>query len=1421
MLKGIEQFEKEINIPNEYRLKDDFSISYRISGIQWTRQASIALESKAVVKVPICSYYFKCHNVTYVPSHSSVTRIPINTWPLFDKDVETSTRLLQGVRINSEFISAMMWYAAKKHVTKYQPKFDLMDAKINATVTYSPPKIVVTQDDVLGIQLDTGLVWISCLPVDETDQQPKTLMKIEFEDLASSASVVMARELTKTGIRVHVDQMDLSNIKTKPVEPKLPLPQGLEGLITRKLLSKMRPVLNAYLASKLLFLPQKIRPVVAHPKVRVFKTAKDRGYIELTSYCTCDKSDTQTTQCSDKSSVCDPKSRNFESTEKSYFERLNEKTGKVNYDKFYEAIVQKVDSMGYFVTLYDDSDRCTIDKPGSHVKVYWLWRTTQCSPMFMFDTVDSFYQFNENKLSIECDELCLKCGRSLVVPDAFWKHETCTNSSASQSYTFSQPLLTGMDSEYGSKMLMVHLFTVQECTYQSVYKKSQLISMHTSLGKDNTTDCSSSKDNNVYNTVSKNAVLDARWDCDQHCNVCDGNVSQVILGHCIKYANSSMSAMLFHTKETKAATRQPIQMNDAVNYFAIVAGLLTLAGIVLCLLIGIILRSKFTIYQAKQMLSSAATNIWNAFGFRPKLIKSRKRLMREVVENALVLVNGVMALAFAQQWLPDRSPLRLPKESLKSYSNKINGLFEDSTVNSFINKVDNCMIIGNYVNGCVAFVIIAIWCFTKFGRGSFWTKVRLYSAAWMQIFAFLTMVGFIFSQYLDELLVLAEGTGNPITDIKDFRAAAVIGIKLAVNGVSMTIMSFAMVLLFHSVGCGLYCGAIMFKLLHMDEDSLKINMLSTMITILTFMQPFICLHPTVIWTQNSIDNTMFLILEVSLWFTPVICHCLVRPVISALVRMMKACLCIAHGDWKNKKHRIVCCFEFILHLFMLIGFMTGCWLLNREIIELEFSRENRLNLKPFVLTTIIATFCWFASMSYFIMSINLDISEKDARDFKEKVLNGENCDTFEANIRKAPVNYHQRQRDNSFVVQEAGVNVRARIAEIERMNLMPIRANQDVLITQPQEQKKSNRFKRIRDFLLENKELPHPEVYGWRIQFRRIFLTFGVIGNVYSTCHEYYKVQVFSSQREVQQLLNNLEVNFTWPSSGTQFDRTFELFNEMERYRVYILLFTSGMFVISLGLDYLSSLVKAKSAAKRLFHASVMVNFVGGVSIFVSVILLGIPDYLASVDVDTFCPKCGERFNLTMTQFSNFAIGFFFATLFTFKLKIVLITISPAMVRASVLLITHPSVLISSSKEVRQGKTGQVRVSLLYKMIELSSMVAIPITFLTMATVQQYTKNEAVLFAILAFWILPFLVLQVGLTISNKYKKKFVLFIVYYSFNLVYLASLFCILIAAIDPDKVLTRIGKELKDVNFYANFLSSIFICNVVISDMLCLML
>merc|ERR1719259_1523269 len=262
------------------------------------------------------------------------------------------------------------------------------------------------------------------------------------------------------------------------------------------------------------------------------------------------------------------------------------------------------------------------------------------------------------------------------------------------------------------------------------------------------------------------------------------------------------------------------------------------------------------------------------------------------------------------------------------------------------------------------------------------------------------------------------------------------------------------------------------------------------------------------------------------------------------------------------------------------------------------------------------------------------------------------------------------------------------------------------------------------------------------------------------------------------------------------------------------------LFWTSLVLDVASFWCTARSSLRTkqaLLTWSRVTNFAGSLCVFASVMIVGLPDYLEASNLDKICPFCGHNFNRTVKQIAEFSIGLFFACLFTFRLIPILVTIAPALVRASVLIMIHPSLQVEATRSDSEGQTSRLRITILQQVTQFSSFLTFPITFISMAILQQYQKDIAITMIIIAFWILPPLVVYLGLHLSKKYRKSTLLLYFYYLYNCSYMALLLALLFKSLTLDKVLDVIQNLMQEPSFWTGSFAQVFLCNVVISDML----
>ena len=107
-------------------------------------------------------------------------------------------------------------------------------------------------------------------------------------------------------------------------------------------------------------------------------------------------------------------------------------------------------------------------------------------------------------------------------------------------------------------------------------------------------------------------------------------------------------------------------------------------------------------------------------------------------------------------------------------------------------------------------------------------------------------------------------------------------LKVSLNGLSLTVISFTIVFLFHGVGGGLYSGTVLFRILQLSSNKENLEILTTLLVILTIIQPFICLHPVIIWSQDSQHNAKYLILTIFVWFLPLLAHLMMKLILTGI-----------------------------------------------------------------------------------------------------------------------------------------------------------------------------------------------------------------------------------------------------------------------------------------------------------------------------------------------------------------------------------------------------------------------------------------------------------------------------------------------------------------------------------------------------------
>ena len=213
------------------------------------------------------------------------------------------------------------------------------------------------------------------------------------------------------------------------------------------------------------------------------------------------------------------------------------------------------------------------------------------------------------------------------------------------------------------------------------------------------------------------------------------------------------------------------------------------------------------------------------FGNRFNIWKTQdvKQIKDDVIQNIMLLSNGTLAIVFAIEWNSNNNPLFLIHNKFKPYdvanntnvtmgkTLNISDIFETIQMANFADNLNFYTFWVNIVNSIIAFVIIISWCVTVKGERSTWMKVRLVSCVSFLASIFMVLALLIFCTYFDKLVVLKQNTEYFLTGNESMYEVGSYVLNCSLNGLSLMVISFTIVFLFHGVGGGLFCGTIIFR----------------------------------------------------------------------------------------------------------------------------------------------------------------------------------------------------------------------------------------------------------------------------------------------------------------------------------------------------------------------------------------------------------------------------------------------------------------------------------------------------------------------------------------------------------------------------------------------------------------------------------
>ena len=214
------------------------------------------------------------------------------------------------------------------------------------------------------------------------------------------------------------------------------------------------------------------------------------------------------------------------------------------------------------------------------------------------------------------------------------------------------------------------------------------------------------------------------------------------------------------------------------------------------------------------------------FGNRFKTWQTQdsKQIKDDVIQNVMLLSNGIIAIVFAIEWNSNNNPLflihnKFKPNDLANNANvttmdktlKISDIFETKKMANFADNIDYYIFWVNIVNSIIAFLIILIWCVTVKGERSTWIKLRLVSCVSFLATIFVVLALLIFCTYFDKLVVLKQNTEYFLIGNESINDVVSYVLNSSLNGLSLMVISFTIVFLFHGVGGGLFCGTVVFR----------------------------------------------------------------------------------------------------------------------------------------------------------------------------------------------------------------------------------------------------------------------------------------------------------------------------------------------------------------------------------------------------------------------------------------------------------------------------------------------------------------------------------------------------------------------------------------------------------------------------------
>ena len=342
------------------------------------------------------------------------------------------------------------------------------------------------------------------------------------------------------------------------------------------------------------------------------------------------------------------------------------------------------------------------------------------------------------------------------------------------------------------------------------------------------------------------------------------------------------------------------------------------------------------------------------------------------------------------------------------------------------------------------------------------------------------------------------------------------------------------------------------------------------------------------------------------------------------------------------------------------------------------------------------------------------------------------------------------------------------------------------------------------DFLTEQHEQSDPTRFGKRLPLRRLYLMIASI----SVGLYLFRVSMVdhnqSPEAKAEDFLKDFDGNLTWPRNGTAFNDLLDAYGEATDASDDICLFGWSLLLFSVVCEPMAK----PGVGLQLSRGS---SALAMVVLFIGITTPAGPNYVDMLDFDEILPYCAPVFNNFVDHLIRNLVGLACSAYFAAALFVMLLSISPALVRVSK--------IILCDRRLGAWKTFPSPLHLLvYKrniliMMAWGSLLAPMLCFLPMLIFYQFYGDAVVGTMFIAFTMLP--IAAAFLATPQSVLRSYALYLIFYFLPLV---IIMCVEAKKHHFSAVITR---NLRDPMTYVEIAAEITLANVVVSDVIYLSL